>query len=252
MNRLGTLASIVASGLVLAFVASQSFSLWQSFSYQPALGTENPSPTNYPGLSSNEIGEVVFDTQGCISCHDLDLAGGILAPSLDNVAARHDATWLREKLQNPHASLPGTYMPAFAHLSQEEIDGLVAFLETLTPQRPGADNTGAAQIELPKDAQGQPRFTMADVDRGEELFRAQGCIGCHTVNGMADGGQLGPNLTHEAQRRRSDEWQLLHLVNPASVYMIAEDGSVQWIMPSYEQLSQEDLRALVAFLQSLK
>lgn len=252
MNRLGTLALIAVSGLVLAFVALEGWSFWKSLSYQPSPEGENTASTNYPGLSPKEIGAIVFKDQGCIACHNLDLAGGILAPSLSNVASRHNAKWFREKLLNPHASAPGTFMPSFGYLAPEEIDGLVAFLGSLTPQRPSADNADTAKIEIPNDAQGQPRFTMAQIDRAKELFRAQACFGCHTINGVFDSGQVGPNLTHEAQRNRSDEWQLRHLMNPVSVYVNGEPQKIQWIMPPYAQLPEEDLQALVAFLQSLK
>jgi cbb3-type cytochrome oxidase cytochrome c subunit len=252
MNRFGTLAMVVVSGLVLAYVASEGLSFWKSLSYQPSVKNGSTESTDYPGLAPQEIGEVVLKTQGCRACHNLDLQGGVLAPSLHNVAARRSADWLREKLIDPQASVPGTYMPSFAHLRGEEIDGLVAFLGTLTPQRPGPDRTGTASIEIPTDAQGQPRFTPAEVERGKELFQSQGCIGCHTINGIAAGGQIGPNLTHEALRLRTDEWQLRHLINPVSVYVLGEPEGISWIMPSYRQLSEEDLKALVAFLQSLK
>lgn len=253
MNRLGNLALALVSGLVLAFVALEAFSFWKNLSYQPAHNEEAlERSTNYPGLAPREIGGFVFKSQGCIACHNLDLAGGVLAPSLDNIGVRRDAAWLREKLRDPHASVPGTFMPSFSRLSHEEIEGLVAYLGTLTSGRSGPDNAGTATMEIPKDEQGQPRFTMADVERGKELFRAQGCMGCHSINGITEGGQIGPNLTHEALRLRTDEWQLRHLINPVSVYVLGEAEGISWIMPSYRQLSEEDLKALVAFLQSLK
>lgn len=253
MSRLGNLALVLVSGLVLAFVVSEALSLWQNLSYNavPNEGVREPS-TNYPGLAPKEIGASVFKSQGCLACHNLDLAGGVLAPSLNNIGVRRDAAWLREKLRDPHASVPGTFMPSFSRLSNEEIEGLVAYLGTLTPDRPGPDNAGTATIEIPKDEQGQPRFTMSEVERGGELFRAQGCIGCHSINGIAAGGQIGPNLTHEALRLRTDEWQLRHLIDPVSVYVLGEAAGISWIMPSYGRLSEEDLKALVAFLQSLK
>jgi mono/diheme cytochrome c family protein len=252
MNRLGNLALAAVSALVLILVASEAGSLWKSFSYQPPTPEPSHPQPGYPEFSPQELGQIVFKTQGCTACHNLDLQGGVLAPSLHNVAARRSADWLRERLIDPHASVPGTYMPSFAHLRGEEIDGLVAFLGTLTPQRPGPDSTGTASIEIPTDAQGQPRFTPAEVERGKELFQSQGCIGCHTINGIFQGGQFGPNLTHEAQRLRSDEWQLQHLIDPLSVYRVGDPTEIPWLMPAYRQLSPEDLKALVAFLQSLK
>jgi len=252
MKTLGNLFLIAVALLVLAFVASEAWSLWKSLSYPPELLEENsPPPGPYEGLAPEEIGRIVLTTQGCLACHNLDLEGGVLAPSLNNVGVRRNEKWLHEKLLDPHGSVPGTFMPSF-RLSEEELEGLAAFLKTLTPKRPSPDNTGPAEIEIPTDDRGRPRFTPQQIERGKELFRAQGCVGCHTINGLAQGGQLGPNLTHEALRRRSDEWQLRHLMDPLSVYTVGETPKARWLMPAYGQLSQEDLEALVAFLQSLK
>ncbi len=252
MNRLGNLALIVATGLVIAYLASEAWSLWQSFQPLPAESRPH-EPSDDLRRTPEQTGWIVFKAQGCLACHNLDLVGGALAPSLDNLGVRRgDANWLREKILNPHASVPGTYMPAFRHLSERELNGLVEFLKTLTPKRQSPDNTRTATIEIPKDEPGQPRFSMVQIERGKELFRAQGCLGCHTINGLYEGGIVGPNLTHEALRKRTDEWQLRHLIDPLSVYVVGDTPGVPWIMPSYRQLSEDDLWALVAFLQSLK
>lgn len=242
--------------LTFFFVVDKGLSLWQGLT-APAVGSgeRGAHPTNdeYAGLTPEEIGELVLQAQGCLACHNLDLQGGVVAPSLDNVGMRRQEEWLREKIRDPHEKLPGTYMPAYADLGAEELSGLVAFLRTLGPGRESPDNTGEAQIEIPTDERGRPRFTMEQVERGKLLFKQQGCLGCHAINGIAPGAPLGPNLTHEALRRRTDEWQLRHLINPVSVYVAGEPPQgATWIMPPYGQLSREDLEALVALLQSLK
>jgi mono/diheme cytochrome c family protein len=252
MKTLGNLALISITIAVLAVLAVEALSFWESLSYRPQVAEEPPHEQQlYSGLEPEEIGEIVLKSQGCLACHSLDLQGGVLGPSLDNVGVRRAEDWLREKILKPHMSVPGTYMPPF-HLGEEELEGLVAFLRTLTPGRSSPANTGTAKIEIPTDEQGRPRFTLEQIERGEELYRTQGCVGCHTINGLIEGGVLGPNLTHEAQRRRSDEWQLKHLIDPLSVYVVGETEGIRWPMPAYGRLSQEELEALVAFLQSLK
>ena len=239
---------------LVAFVASELRAAWTAFLHP--LSAEEPKPMPVPepmeGLDPVEQGRLIFEAQGCLACHNLDLQGSAFAPSLDNVGVRRNAQWLREKLIDPHGKLPATFMPAYSRLSERELEALVAFLGTLTPGRPSPDNTGEARIEIPTDEQGKPRFTLDQVERGKLLFQQQGCLGCHAVNGIYPGGPVGPNLTHEAQRRRSDEWQLQHLIDPLSVYVIDGAEGATWIMPSYRSLSREDLEALVAFLQSLK
>ena len=165
---------------------------------------------------------------------------------------RRNPDKLRQKLMAPQEELSGSFMPPYAHLSDREIDGLVAFLSSLTQERQSPDNTGTALIEIPSDDEGNLRFKMAQIKRGKELIFNNGCIVCHRINGIAQGGAVGPNLTHESLRRRSDEWQRRHLIDPVSVYMGGELLEAEtWMMPSFGQLPQDELEALVAFLQSL-
>jgi len=241
---------------VAVFAAVEAWDLWRGVMSPLWVSRDAPAKAKAPAPEERpleELGALVFRSQGCLACHNLDLKGGVLAPSLDNVGVRRDAQWLREKILEPHAKLPGTFMPAYAELSETELNALVAFLGTLTPARPSPDNTGEAKIEIPTDEQGNPRFTPEQVERGKLLFQQQGCVGCHAINGLFPGGPVGPNLTREAQRKRTDEWQRRHLIDPVSVYVVGEppEGAA-WPMPGYGHLPPEDLKALVAFLQSLK
>lgn len=225
---------------MLLFVGYKGYSLLQNFLYAPkaeeeghAEGTEN--------LDLISLGKSLFDTQGCLACHSLNLAGGVLAPALDNVGLLRDEQWLKEKLIDPKKEVPGTFMPSFAYLSKMEIDALVAYMKSL-----------GGELRTPEAVNLSPpeRFTLEQVERGKELFQTQGCIACHTIGDQ--GGVIGPDLTREAQRKRTDEWQLQHLKDPLSVYVIGPTQNIAWPMPPYVHLPEEDLKALVAFLQSLK
>lgn len=247
-RKFGNIVLTLFALAIVAYFGAQAQSLWQSFFYEAAAerAVVHAFASPYGGMSGPEVGEAVLRAQGCLACHQLGLEGGILAPSLDNVGVRRaNADWLKDQIEEPDSLFPGTYMPAYAHLSGEELDGLIAFMRTLTPQRESPANTGAASLEVPE------RFSPAEVERGRQLFLDQGCTGCHAINGVAPGGNLGPNLTREGRRGRSDEWQLRHLVDPLSVY-VGGEGEASWPMPAYDKLSAQELRALVAFLQSLK
>lgn len=52
--------------------------------------------------------------------------------------------------------------------------------------------------------QSRPAVETGDpaLERGREAFMSAGCAGCHTIRGTAAAGQLGPDLTHIASRRR--------------------------------------------------
>ncbi|MBI2939388.1 MAG: cytochrome c oxidase subunit II [Chloroflexi bacterium] len=103
-------------------------------------------------------------------------------------------------------------------------------------------------------AQRQPATTPADplAARGAELFARGACVGCHTVDGTNAKGKAGPNLTHFGNRatlaagiapntrENLERW----LADPPAF----KPGS---LMPNL-RLSQDDVQALAAYLQSLK
>lgn len=96
----------------------------------------------------------------------------------------------------------------------------------------------------------QPTTPLAQ--QGEKYFASQQCSSCHTVGGTSFVGVVGPNLTNLAQRQMiagnllpNDAQDLAAwLKDPQAV----KPGS---LMPNLH-LSPDKIKALVAFLQSLK
>ena len=78
---------------------------------------------------------------------------------------------------------------------------------------------------------------------GKALFLAQGCTGCHKVNG--GGGSVGPDLSAEGSKGRTQGWLRLQIRNPK-----AHNPST--IMPAFSSLTDQQLERLVGFLLSLK
>ncbi len=80
---------------------------------------------------------------------------------------------------------------------------------------------------------------MADTPKGADLFRSEGCIECHTINGR--GGKIGPDLTSVTERR-SAGWIKDQIKEPRS-----HNPSSR--MPSFSHLSWMELRALTGYLK---
>lgn len=105
----------------------------------------------------------------------------------------------------------------------------------------GLTYLGAVQ-QPPGTQAAPPGSPQALVDRGHEVFVANKCQGCHLVKG--EGTDFGPDLTHVGNRYSGDK--LMKLIrNPLSV-------NPQASMPAFDKLSDEDLKALVAYLLTLK
>ena len=106
-------------------------------------------------------------------------------------------------------------------------------------------------------AQNEAADAVAPADEvltaAQSVFLANACIGCHTVKGTTAVGVVGPNLSHVGARttlaagimdNTSDDMERW-IRNAPSI----KPGS---IMPAFPTLSDTDLRAIVAYLQSLK
>ena len=74
-----------------------------------------------------------------------------------------------------------------------------------------------------------------------QAAQRDGCFKCHRLNGQ--GGEVGPDLTMEGTRGRSDTWLIGHFKNPQA----RSPGSV---MPVFDDLTDRQLQVLTAFLQS--
>lgn len=97
-----------------------------------------------------------------------------------------------------------------------------------------------------------PPAQTALEQRGQEVFVQNACVGCHAIRGVADQGELGPDLTHLASRRDIG----------AGILPLTEDNLAAWtvnpqaIKPGVnmppQELDDDDLDALVAYLMSLE
>jgi cytochrome c oxidase subunit 2 len=88
--------------------------------------------------------------------------------------------------------------------------------------------------------------------RGRDLFVNTGCGACHTVRGLSEG-TLGPDLTQVGIRRSIGAGTLPGGVgNIAAWIASAQHLKPGNAMPSYKQLAGPELRALAAYLESLK
>lgn len=205
-----------------------------------AQNKKNPLPVTQQTV--NEGREIYL--QSCAICHGTDghsrtnLGRGMYPPAMD-LTSPHTQHWNDAELfwiiQN---GVRLTGMPSWkSSLSEPDTWKLVRFIHDL----PRADALAKAQKALP-EVQTQAVRPKADMVRyGRTLYRQEGCFMCHQLSG--EGGKVGPDLTVEGTRGRTDEWLVGHFKDPPAY----TTGS---IMPAFNNLTDEQLAALTAFLQS--
>jgi alcohol dehydrogenase (cytochrome c) len=170
------------------FVSFVSF--WSPFVFVLIIGTsllvaQQSNATRNPLAPSAEsiaAGRVVFD-QACQSCHAPG-ATGDRGPALNSgvfTRGSEDGDLFRTIREG----LPGTQMPPFRGLTDDQIWQTIIYLRSLSGVR--ANETAANATP-----------TRGNRTSGEALFFGRaGCVTCHEVNGR--GGIIGPDLSAVAR-----------------------------------------------------
>jgi len=192
-----------------------------------------------------EQGRLVF-VQSCAICHGTDgrgrtdLGRNMYPPAMD-MTSPHVQHWSDAELlwiiQN---GVRLTGMPSWQS-SLPETDGwkLARFIHSL-PRL----NAATAAPAAPSQTLLTSEPAKGDLIKyGKTLYKQEGCFMCHQLNG--EGGAVGPDLTIEGTRSRTNEWLIGHFKDP-SAYV---HGSV---MPAFSNLTDEQLQGLTAFLQNQK
>lgn len=183
--------------------------------------------------------------QSCVICHGPDghgqtaLGRSMYPPAMD-LTSPHVQHWNDAELfwiiQN---GVRLTGMPSWkSTISEQDTWKLVNFIHNL----PRVETELAAITDPPaKTELERPRETQ--IAYGKTLYRQEGCFMCHRLND--EGGKVGPDLTVEGTRGRTDEWLIGHFKDPPAY----THGS---IMPAFKNLTEEQLKALTVFLQNQK
>jgi ubiquinol-cytochrome c reductase cytochrome b subunit len=87
-----------------------------------------PTVAAHAGMSQQELsGLTIFNEQGCTACHSVGGVGGDAGADLSHIGSEMDAQSIREQLLTPQT----TNMPAFDQLTAQQLDDLIAFLQSL-------------------------------------------------------------------------------------------------------------------------
>ncbi|MDQ2081119.1 cytochrome c oxidase subunit II [Xanthobacteraceae bacterium Astr-EGSB] len=91
------------------------------------------------------------------------------------------------------------------------------------------------------------------ISRGRELFLAAGCGACHAVRGTPADGRLGPDLTHIGSRRTIAAGSFPNNKGTLAGWIASSQHlKPNNRMPDFNVFAGEELRAIAAYLESLK
>jgi cytochrome c2 len=179
-----------------------------------------------PRPPQGEVG-ALFGQYRCLSCHDLNGAGGTLSTvSLDRIGSQLQPGYLRAFLREPGAVRVGLDV----RMPRMNIDEREAALLTDYAGRLLVDDRLASWLQPAPGA----------VPAGATLYERLGCRGCHQIDGT--GGYIGPDLSGVGLRLQPG-WIKAWLLEPGRW----KPGTLQ---PDYG-LSDEQGAALTAYLLTL-
>ena len=192
-------------------------------------------------------GRQIAEDQGCLGCHSLDGSPSV-GPTwkglfgktetlVDGSTVQVDEDYLKQSIVDPNVSVVEGYspiMPAY-ELSEEELKALIDF----TIAQTGSEDSAGGGDDLN--------------EQGRLLAEAQGCLGCHSVDGSASVGPTWKGLYGKTETLASgnqvvvdEDYLKESIVDPNAT--IVEGYSP--IMPSYS-FSTEEMDAMIAYTKGL-
>jgi|SRR6185437_14706358 len=207
----------------------------------------NPTPANDHTLAE---GQRVYVTH-CAMCHSNDghsqnpLGQAMNPPAMD-LTSPHVQSWKDQELYWIISNgIRLTGMPGWqGQLSSEQIWQVARYIHALpqmTPQRQQALEAVLTPPPPPAPKGAAAPSPAQEIAVGRRLLHQEGCLMCHSYQG--EGEDVGPDLTDEAARKRTDAWLLGHFKDPPKYTPGTQ-------MPAFDHLTAAQLHALVVMLQT--
>lgn len=105
----------------------------------------------------------------------------------------------------------------------------------------GQETTPNAAVKPTMPPPKTPAVDAQLVQAGQKLYAENGCANCHRIAGK--GATTAPDLTRTGARHPDLAWQIAHLKNPRAVVPKST-------MPAYDALTEQELKALAAYMVS--
>jgi len=186
---------------------------------------------------------------GCADCHAFDDAAGVIGPDLTDVIQRQGRDAVRDAILNPNDDLAPGYAPhimpeTFGYaLTENQLRSLLDYLEH-------PENAALQVAPIEQSEKGQALW-------GKMVADSAGCFGCHSTDGTrSDGptflGLYGQTRTlDDGSTVVADDAYLHESIVTPSAKRVA--GFPDIMDQDYAfSLSDEDIRAIIAYLKTLR
>ncbi|MBI1857802.1 MAG: cbb3-type cytochrome c oxidase subunit II [Candidatus Melainabacteria bacterium] len=235
----------------------------------------HPEPSEY-AVEYTELeakGRDIYRREGCVYCHSQfvrlqdrgfgplvqagdyvydtpNLLGTIrTGPDLSNEGGKHPDAWHKAHFINPRTITPGSIMPPFVHLKEDDMEALIAYVQSLGKKRLKKYD----RIYRPDEYVAKLEKRTVDVNSsaaanaGRGIFQ-QNCATCHGTHGLGN----GPNAIALAKKPANFSRPFYKDYDDVTWFWRVSEGVPGTRMPQWrKKLTDEQMWYLVAFLKTL-
>ena len=90
-----------------------------------------PKEAKVTAAATATEGRKLYSSLGCASCHSINGVGGRIGPPLDSVGMRRNRAWLIAHFRDPQRLTPGSIMPKYDTLTDQQLDFLTDYILSL-------------------------------------------------------------------------------------------------------------------------
>jgi cytochrome c oxidase subunit II len=197
----------------------------------------------YPDLNITTGTDLVIPTGRTVNLEitSIDVIHSFWVPQLngktDAIPNHINTSWIE-------ADQPGTYFGQCAELcGASHANMRIAVI---------AKDDADFQAWVTAQQAGPAQPSTADATAGQQVFMTGPCVGCHSINGTAAVGKVGPNLTHFGSRTHIAGGMFENTAGNLTRWLSDPPGVKPGsIMPNLH-LNPADIQKLVAYLESLQ
>lgn len=177
-------------------------------------------------------------------------------PDLTNEGGRFPSQWQKAHLVQPRAVKPGSIMPSFSYLSDDDMNDLVAYIQSLGNKRMPEhyveapdeyrDTTEAGRNLLARRHVDTNASASANAGRG---IYTQNCASCHGLDGRGN----GPNSLTLEKKPANFTRPFYKQYDDSMWFYRTSEGVAGTRMPRWNQILTEEQRwYVVAYLKTLQ
>jgi cytochrome c oxidase subunit II len=197
----------------------------------------------YPDLGITTATDLVIPTGKVVNLElsSVDVIHSFWVPQLngktDAFPNHVNFTWIQ-------ADTPGAYAGQCAELCGAGHANMRVVVVAKTPEE------FDQWVKQQQAAPAEPADALAQ--QGQQVFSTGACIGCHTINGTAANGKVGPNLTHIGSRTSLAGGMLTNTEGNLRRWLSNSPAVKSGALMPNLNLTKTEIDALTAYLQSLK